>query len=115
MPSGFGIVKMAVMERAKATAIAFTSLALLFAACGGGQSAASKASDDVCTASSDTLSADRKQQVQSATQTFKDQLATPVAALGTSLSAADAKSQLQSALDALAASYQQSLGTINCS
>ncbi|MDX6535109.1 MAG: hypothetical protein QOF68_2853 [Gaiellales bacterium] len=62
-----------------------------------------------------TLSADRKEKVQSATQTFKDEVTATVQSLGTSLSTADAQSQLQSALDTLATSYQQSLGTIDCS
>jgi hypothetical protein len=38
-----------------------------------------------------------------------------VESVGTSLSAADAAAQLQSALATLAASYQQSLGKIDCS
>jgi len=62
-----------------------------------------------------TLSSDRKQQVQSATETFTDQVTATVESVGTSLSAADAAAQLQSALATLAASYQQSLGKIDCS
>jgi len=53
--------------------------------------------------------------VQSATQTFTDQVSATVEAVGTSLSAADAAAQLESALATLATSYQQSLGKIDCS
>jgi hypothetical protein len=60
------------------------------------------------------LSDSRRQQVQSANKAFTDQVRATVQNVGRSLSVADAKTQLQGAVTDLAASYQQTLGRIDC-
>jgi Tfp pilus assembly protein PilP len=61
------------------------------------------------------LNADRKSQVQQATQTFESQVKSIVQSVGSSTSGSDAKTQLQSATQQLVASYQQSLAKVDCS
>jgi hypothetical protein len=56
----------------------------------------------------------RKREVQSANEAFSSQVQSIVDDLGTSLSISGAKSQLQSALQQFANSYQQTLATISC-
>jgi hypothetical protein len=60
------------------------------------------------------LSDSRRQQVQSANKAFTDQVRATVQNVGRSLSLADAKTQIQGAVSDLAASYQQTLGRIDC-
>jgi hypothetical protein len=61
------------------------------------------------------LSGDRKQQVQSANQTFTSQLKTITSSAVKSLSLSDATAQLTSALQQLAAAYKKNLAPIDCS
>jgi hypothetical protein len=61
------------------------------------------------------LKGDRKQDVQAATQAFKTEVASVGRELVTSLSAADAKQQIQTALQGLATSYRKALAPIDCS
>ena len=61
------------------------------------------------------LKGDRKQDVQQATQTFKTEVASVGRELVASLSASDAKQQIQTALQGLASSYQKALAPIDCS
>ena len=60
------------------------------------------------------LSSDRKQQVETATQAFGAQVKTTAQQVVSGLAAGDAKAQVQSALDDLAASYKQALSPIDC-
>lgn len=60
------------------------------------------------------LNGDRKQQVQSANEQFKSQFQSIVSNFGTGLSASDAKSQLQSALQQLAGAYEKSFAKVDC-
>ncbi len=60
------------------------------------------------------LKGDRKADVQEATKAFKSQAADVTRQLGTSLSVADAREQIKSALQGLATSYEQSLAPIDC-
>jgi hypothetical protein len=60
------------------------------------------------------LNAERKQQVQNATTQFTSSLSSIASDLGQSLSAADAKTQLQTNLQSLADAYQKSLAKVDC-
>jgi chromosome segregation ATPase len=62
----------------------------------------------------DELDDQRKKEVQSANDAFSSQVQSIVNDLGTSLSISGAKSQLQSALQQLANSYEQTLASISC-
>ncbi len=57
----------------------------------------------------------RKEQVESATQTFQKQLSSTISAITSGLSLSNAEKQLKSALSQLADSYKQTLAPINCS
>jgi hypothetical protein len=57
----------------------------------------------------------RKQQVQEANAAFGSALSSIASDLGQSLSAADAKTQLTSALQQLSTAYQQSFAKVDCS
>jgi len=59
------------------------------------------------------LSADRKQQVQQANQAFENEMKS-IASSITSLSATDAKTQLQNALQSLATGYKQAFDKVDC-
>ena len=61
------------------------------------------------------LSADRKAQVQQATQEFESQVKSIGQSLGSGTSLSGAASQLQSAAKQLASSYKQTLGKVDCS
>ncbi len=69
---------------------------------------------DIADAQGD-LSSDRKQQVETATQEFGSQVTTTAQQVVSGLGAADAKAQVQSALDDLVASYKKALAPIDCS
>jgi hypothetical protein len=56
----------------------------------------------------------RKKQVQDATSQFTSALSSIGSDLGKSLSAADAKTQLQTALQQLATAYQESFAKVDC-
>jgi len=56
----------------------------------------------------------RKKQVQDATQTFGSALSSIAGNLGSSLSVADAKTQLTTALQQLSTAYQQSFAKVDC-
>ena len=57
----------------------------------------------------------RKQQVESATQTFGTEVSSIVAGLASSRSRGNAEAQLKASLSNLAASYKQTLAPISCS
>jgi hypothetical protein len=61
------------------------------------------------------LSSDRKQQVETATKEFGTQVKTTAQQVVSGLAAGDAKAQVQTALDDLAASYKQAVAPIDCS
>jgi hypothetical protein len=61
------------------------------------------------------LNEQRKQEVQSATQTFETQVESVAKNLLSSVSLSGAQSQLQSSLQQLAKSYQETLAPIDCS
>jgi hypothetical protein len=61
------------------------------------------------------LSDDRRQQVQSANDAFSSQVQGTIREVVSSGSAADAKTQLTSALQQLAASYEQAFARVDCS
>ena len=61
------------------------------------------------------LSDDRRQQVESATQTFTSDVEGAVKDIGTSATAADAASTITSALQQLASSYEQAFSRVDCS
>ncbi len=61
------------------------------------------------------LNADRKQEVESATQQFTSEVDSVVKGVGSSTSLDQAASQLSSAFDDLAQSFKQTLSPINCS
>jgi hypothetical protein len=61
------------------------------------------------------LTDERKQQVESANKEFTSQLRSIASDIGRSLSVADARTQLESALDQLASAYKQSFATVDCS
>jgi hypothetical protein len=60
------------------------------------------------------LTAERKQQVQSANQAFRTELETVVNNIGTNVSLSNAGTQLKTAVQQLARSYQQTFAAINC-
>ena len=60
------------------------------------------------------LSEDRRRDVEAATQEFTGSVQTIVGDLGSSLSAADAKARLVTALEELKASYQEAFQPLNC-
>ena len=60
------------------------------------------------------LAPDRKQQVQTATQTFESQLQQIVPSTVNGLSVTNAKTQIQSAVTSLEAAYKQALEPIDC-
>jgi ABC-type antimicrobial peptide transport system permease subunit len=73
-----------------------------------------KSLSQIATAQKD-LKGDRKQDIQAATQSFKSAVTSVGRNLITSISAADAKQQIQTALQGLATSYQKALAPIDCS
>lgn len=68
---------------------------------------------DISDALSD-LSSDRRSEAEAATKTFTSSVQATASELGSSLSAADAKAQVATALDQLAASYQKAFAPVNC-
>jgi hypothetical protein len=62
-----------------------------------------------------TLKGARRDQVESATNTFKGQVTSIAQGLTSNLSLSEAATQIKAAGQQLATSYQQSLGKINCS
>jgi hypothetical protein len=61
------------------------------------------------------LKGSRKEQVQAANQQFTSQLSSIVSTVARSLSASDAKAQLNTALQELTTSYQQTFAKTDCS
>jgi uncharacterized protein YjbJ (UPF0337 family) len=61
------------------------------------------------------LSSDRRQQVEDANKAFTSQVQSVVGSVGRSTSLSDAKAQLTSAVQDLAAAYQQSFARVDCS
>jgi hypothetical protein len=68
---------------------------------------------DISDAQSD-LSSDRRSEAEAATKAFSSSVQETAGQLGSSLSAADAKAQVVTALDQLAASYQKAFAPLNC-
>jgi hypothetical protein len=68
---------------------------------------------DISDAQSD-LSSDRRSEAEAATKAFSSSVEGIASQLGSSLSAADAKAQVATALDQLAASYQKAFAPLNC-
>jgi hypothetical protein len=68
---------------------------------------------DISDAQSD-LSSDRRSEAEAATQAFTSSVEGIASQLGSSLSASDAKAQVVTALDQLAASYQETFAPLNC-
>jgi hypothetical protein len=60
------------------------------------------------------LSSDRRSEVEAANRAFTSSVEGIARQLGSSLSAADAKAQVVTALDQLAASYQKAFTPLNC-
>jgi hypothetical protein len=60
------------------------------------------------------LSAERKQQVQSANQAFRTELESVVSNIGQNLSISNAQARFKSAVQQLAQSYKQTFATISC-
>jgi hypothetical protein len=60
------------------------------------------------------LSSDRRSEAEAATKEFSSSVQETASQLGSSLSAADAKAQVVTALDQLAASYQKAFAPLNC-
>ena len=60
------------------------------------------------------LSDDRRSEVEAATKAFTSSLQGIASELGRSLSASDAKAAVATALDQLAASYQEAFAPLNC-
>jgi hypothetical protein len=69
--------------------------------------------NDMSDAQSD-LSSDRRSDVEAANKAFESSVEGIVTQLGSSLSASDAKAQVVTALDQLAASYQKAFAPLNC-
>ena len=69
--------------------------------------------NDMSDAQSD-LSSDRRSDVEAANKAFESSVEGIVSELGSSLSAADAKAQVVTALDQLSASYQKAFAPVNC-
>ena len=68
---------------------------------------------DISDAGSD-LSSDRRSEAEAATKEFTSSVEETAGQLGSSLSAADAKAQVVTALNQLAASYQKAFAPLNC-
>jgi hypothetical protein len=68
---------------------------------------------DISDAQSD-LSSDRRSEAEAANQAFSSSVEGIASQLGNSLSAADAKAQVVTALNQLAASYQKAFAPLNC-
>jgi hypothetical protein len=68
---------------------------------------------DISDAQSD-LSSDRRSEAEAANKAFTSSIQGIASQLGSSLSAADAKAQVVTALDQLAASYQKAFAPVNC-
>ena len=68
---------------------------------------------DISGAQSD-LSSDRRSEAEAATKAFASSVKGIASQLGSSLSAADAKAQVVTALNQLAASYQKAFAPLNC-
>ena len=68
---------------------------------------------DISDAQSD-LSSDRRSEAEAATKEFSSSVQGIASQVGSSLSAADAKAQVVTALDQLAASYQKAFAPVNC-
>jgi hypothetical protein len=68
---------------------------------------------DISDAQSD-LSSDRRSEAEAATKEFTSSVEGIASQLGSSLSAADAKAQVVTALDQLAASYQKAFAPLTC-
>lgn len=66
------------------------------------------------TAAQGDLSSDRRSEAEAATKAFTSSVQETASQLGSSLSAADAKAQVVTALDQLAASYQTAFAPLNC-
>jgi hypothetical protein len=60
------------------------------------------------------LSSDRRSEAEAATKAFSSSVQETASQLGSSLSAADAKAQVATALDQLAASYRKAFAPLNC-
>jgi hypothetical protein len=60
------------------------------------------------------LSSDRRSEAEAATKEFTSSVQGIASELGSSLSAEDAKAQVTTALDQLAASYQKAFAPLNC-
>jgi uncharacterized phage infection (PIP) family protein YhgE len=69
--------------------------------------------NDISDAQSD-LSSDRRSEAEAATKAFTSSVEGTASQLGSSLSAADAKAQVVTAIDQLAASYQSAFAPLNC-
>ena len=69
--------------------------------------------NDISDAQSD-LSSDRRSEAEAATKAFTSSVQETASQLGSSLSAADAKAQVLTAIDQLAASYQKAFAPLNC-
>ena len=69
--------------------------------------------NDMSDAQSD-LSSDRRSEAEAATKEFTSSVEETAGQLGSSLSAADAKEQVVTALDQLAATYQKAFAPLNC-
>jgi two-component SAPR family response regulator len=69
--------------------------------------------NDISEAQSD-LSSDRRSEAEAATKAFTGSVQETASQLGSSLSAADAKAQVLTAIDQLAASYQKAFAPLNC-
>ena len=69
--------------------------------------------NDISDAQSD-LSSDRRSEAEAATKAFTSSVQETASQLGSSLSAADAKAQILTAIDQLAASYQTAFAPLNC-
>ena len=68
---------------------------------------------DISDAQSD-LSSDRRSEAEAANKAFSSSVEEIASQLGSSLSAADAKAEVVTALDQLAASYQKAFAPLNC-
>ncbi len=69
--------------------------------------------NDISDSQSD-LSSDRRSEAEAATKAFTSSVQETASQLGSSLSAADAKAQILTAIDQLAASYQTAFAPLNC-
>ena len=68
---------------------------------------------DISDAQAD-ISSDRRSEAEAATKAFSSSVEGIASRLGSSLSAEDAKAQVATALDQLAASYQKAFAPLNC-